>query len=275
MAAPKDVDPYESPLHFFASELRRHRLRMGWTQDQLGRKVNYSDDTISKIETGEARPSIELGRKCDEVFGTHGVMERLAEMVHKTAAFPSWFRKWPEEVEPEAHTLRSWQPLVIDGLLQTPDYARELIKMHPGMAEERVEELVAARMERKKILDRGDPPVLWFVMDERVLHSQTGSPKIMRDQLRALIETSYHTHASIQVVSLSVGTHIGNVGAFAIASMNGEPDVVYLESARAGHVTDRPEDVQEIMNIWEAVRGEALSPRASLDLISKVMEQWT
>lgn len=72
-----------------------------------------------------------------------------------------------------------------------------------------------------------------------------------------------------------LGYPAGHLGAFAVASLDDSPDVVYLENARAGQVIDRQEDVQEIMNTWEAIREEALPARASLDLIAKVMEQWT
>lgn len=272
MPAAKHLDPLENPFGF---ALRRHRTRLGLTQEQLGRRLNYSGEQIGKFEKGDVTPSIEFARGCDEVFDTYGDMEQLAELAVHRAGFPSWFRRWPEEIEPEAHTLRSWQPLVIDGLLQTPEYARELLTMHPGLTEDRIGERTTARMERKKVLDRADPPMLWFVVDEDVLRSQVGNPKVMHDQLQAISEASYHTHVNVQVVPASVGRHIGHLGGFAIASMKGEPDVVYLESARAGRVSETPEDVQEIMNVWEAIRTEALSPRASRDLVSKVMEQWT
>ena len=97
----------------------------------------------------------------------------------------------------------------------------------------------------------------------------------MHDQLQALIEASYHTHVNVQIVPASAGRHIGHVGAFAIASLDGEPEVVYLESARAGRISERPEDVRAITDIWEAIRMKALPDDASLDLISKVMEEWT
>src|SRR5262245_1476470 len=47
MPAPKKIDPYESPLAFFGAAVRRHRLRLGLTQIQLGKRISYSEDTIS------------------------------------------------------------------------------------------------------------------------------------------------------------------------------------------------------------------------------------
>ncbi|MGH3319341.1 MAG: DUF5753 domain-containing protein [Nocardioidaceae bacterium] len=219
-------------------------------------------------------PSIDLGRACDEVFGTHGDMEQLVEWVRNASAFPSWMREWLE-IERSAHTLRSWQPLVVDGLLQTEAYARELVKTYPWHDDEQVEELTAARLDRQSVLASGSRPILWVVLHENVLRCEVGTPAIMREQLQALVEASRRPRVTVQVVPLSAGMHAGHLGAFLVAGIDGSPDVVYSEHARSGLVSQRPEDVHEVVNIWEAIRMEALPPRASLDLIEKVAEQWT
>lgn len=270
MPAPKDIDFYENP---FGYELRRHRERLGLTQVQLSERLGYSDDTISKVETGQTPPSEVFARDCDTMFDTHGSMESFARLVRKGGAFPVWMWHWVE-FERRAHTLRNWELVVVPGLVQTADYAREVIRTYPGRTDEQVEKEVAARLERQQILDSDDPPMLWVVVHENVLHSEVGNSKIMHDQLQFLLDAAQRTRISIRVVPRSAGMHAGNAGAFAIGSIDGSPDVVYLESARAGRVTDRQDDVQEVMNIWEAIREEALPTRASLDLIAQVMEQW-
>lgn len=272
MPAPKDIEIYENP---FGHALRRHRERLGLTQAHLSERLGYSADLISKVETGAAGASEVFARDCDTMFHTHGMMEYLALLARRVAGFPRWFRWWAEEIEPKAHTLRSWQPLVVDGLLQTADYARELLKTHPGMSEGRVDQLVTARMERQEILDREAAPVLWFLVAENVLRYEIGNTKVMREQLQHLVEMSHHSHVNVQVLPTSAGAHPGLNGGLAIASLNGESTMVYLENARAGQVIDRSEDVQAIMNIWEAIRLEALPAGASLDVIARVMEQWT
>lgn len=117
--------------------------------------------------------------------------------------------------------------------------------------------------------------MLWVVLHEHVLHCEVGGPEVMREQFQALLDASRRPRITIQLVPLTAGMHAGHLGAFVIAGLNGESDVVYLESARTGRVSESPEDVREIVNIWEAIRGDALPTRASLELISKVMEQWT
>lgn len=73
----------------------------------------------------------------------------------------------------------------------------------------------------------------------------------------------------------AAGAHPGLGGAFVIGSFDGSPDVVYLESTGEGHVVDRPDEVRTITAAYDAIRAKALPDRASLDLITKVMEQWT
>lgn len=165
MPPAKDLDPFENP---FGYALRRHRTRLGLTQEQLGRRVGYSGDAIGKFEKGDVAPSIEFGRTCDEVFGAHGDMEQLAELSRNGKVFPSWYGPFVE-FERAAQRLQSWQPLLVPGLLQTPDYARELLKAQPGATEERVAELLAARLERQDIFDRDDPPSTLFVIAEGAL----------------------------------------------------------------------------------------------------------
>ncbi len=273
MSHANNTDPATSPLHFFGAELRRLRVRDELTQEQLGQRVNYSRDLIGAIEAGRRKPQPDLLNDLDGLFGTDGLLGRMWDFLRREL-YPSWLRPWIE-AEREARTLKSWEPLVVPGLLQTADYARELIRVQPGTTEERIEEQVAARLERQAILDRDEPPLLWVLLGESVLrHYQVGSPTTMRAQLQTLIEAAERPHVTVQVVPLSAGMHPGNVGAFAIASYDGTPDVVYLDSARSGQVTDRAEDVQAMTDMYDAIRAQALPADASLDLITKVMEQW-
>lgn len=274
MAPLKDIDPYDSPLHFFGNEMRQHRLRLELSQPQVARACHCGADLISKIETGEAPPAIELAEALDERFGTHGSLKRLAGMVRRTAVFPSWYGPFVE-AEQRAHTVRSWQPLVVPGLLQTEGYARALLQTYPGLTQQRVEELLVARLERQGIFAREEPPVALFIMAEGVLHYPVGDATIMREQLGALLETAASSHVNVQVVPAEAGPHPGLAGAFDIAGMSGAPDVVYLDAASKGPILERPEDVAEILRIYDAIRTEALPARASLDLIAKVKDtEW-
>ena len=146
-----------------------------------------------------------------------------------------------------------------------------------------MQELLTARLERQKILARDNPPPLWTVLDEGVLHRGVGGPDIMRDQLAALLTASERRNISIQVVPKSAyvtgGAIAGLEGGFFIASAEGRLDGVFVESAAVRHVTGHPRDVAAIRRRYEAVRSAALPARANADLIAadliaKVMTEW-
>lgn len=273
MVASKDLNPSDGPLAFFGSELRRLRVEAGWTQEQLGDEINYSAALVGMVETARRMPSRDFAEACDRAFDTGGLLVRMWPLVRKEA-YPTWFRPFVD-LEREAHTLRSWELAVVPGLLQTTEYARELLRSWPGTTEGQVEEMVAARIERQTILASDRPPLMWFVMDEGVLHRPIGDPEIMRGQLQALVEASPHSHVKIQLVPRSAGAHPGVLGAFAIASFDRAPDVAFLASAGEGHVTDYPAEVRSVASVYDTIRTEALPVGASLDLITKVIEQWT
>lgn len=111
-----------SGLGIFAAELAAARAAAGLTQEELASRVTFSASTISMVEQRRRVPSADLARRCDEVLGLPGTLRRLQEHA-QAVPLPAWFRPYAE-VEAAATVLRSWQPMVIDGLAQTEDYAR-------------------------------------------------------------------------------------------------------------------------------------------------------
>lgn len=273
MPKESDLHPSESPTALFGFELRRHRKERGWSQLRLARAVPYSVGTISMIETAKRSPSEEFARYCDEALEAEGALMRLWPMVsHATA--PPWFRPWLD-VEATAEALRTWEPLVVPGLLQTEDYARAILSGEPGVAPEEIEEHVAARMERQSILRRPKPPMLWAVLDEGVLHRPIGSPAVMAAQLAHLLEVGQAPRITVQVLPLKAYSTTGLLGGFAISEAHGSPDTAYVEGASNAQVTDWTESVKTLTFRYEGIRSEALSQRESLELIKETMQRWT
>jgi transcriptional regulator with XRE-family HTH domain len=274
MPRESELCPTDSPTALFGFELRRHRKARGWSQIRLSKAVSYSVGTISMIETARRSPTEEFARHCDEALEAEGALMRLWPMVSHAQA-PPWFRPWLE-VEATAEAIRTWEPLVVPGLLQTEDYARAVLSGDVGVTSEQVEEHVIARMERQSILRRPKPPLLWIVIDEAVLHRPIGSPAVMSAQLTRLLEDGEAPRITIQVLPLKAYSTTGLAGGFAIAQAHGVFDTAYVESAGVmSRVTERPEDVRVLTYRYEGIRSEALSQRESLDLIKETLQRWT
>ncbi|MPY50243.1 helix-turn-helix transcriptional regulator [Streptomyces acidicola] len=61
----------------FGPELRRLRLAAGLTLTQLASSVHYSKGQLSKIETGQKRPTAEFARLCDAALDAGGALSAL------------------------------------------------------------------------------------------------------------------------------------------------------------------------------------------------------
>ena len=274
----RDLDPGSSPAAFLGAELRRARVAAGMSQEQFSRSLGFDRTVITKAETGERPPSPEVAAAIDEAFPhLDGLFSRLTLLARRAnGRYPEWFREWVD-AEQQATALRTWQPILVPGLLQTRDYARALFQAwQPAAERDDLDALVGARIERQAILDRADPPELLAVLDEAVLHRKVGSAKIMGDQLAHLGEMSRRPAVTIQIVPAEVGTHAGLLGGFFVGSFDDTPVIVYAETAVEGITIDKPALVSKAAQAFERLRSEALPRGASRDLIRRVAEQrWT
>jgi transcriptional regulator with XRE-family HTH domain len=186
----------------------------------------------------------------------------------------AWFRPW-EVIEREAHSLRSYQPLVLPGLLQTERYARALFTSAGQLTSDEVERRVAARMSRQSVLAKDGPPWLTSVVDEGILRRCVGSPEVMREQLESLAGTECLPHVRVHVVPLSAGAYAGLSGPFVIASSADNRTAGYLDTQLHGQVASEPSELVALMAAWENVRGMALSHEQSIQLIREVAGTWS
>src|SRR6266480_2910929 len=266
MAPARDND--HSALALFAAELQAARARAGMSRDELAARINYSPSLVGMVESMRRVPRLDFAQRCDEALATTGTFARLHEHL-RTPLFPSWFRPFAQH-EAEATSLRTFQLVLIPGLLQTAEYARALLSTRVGANEDEVEQAVTARLERQAILDRDDPPVLWVVIDEGVVRRPVGSAEVMQAQVEHLIEMAARANVVIQVIPYSVGAHEGVNGAFVIADFANAPSIVYLETALTGLVVERQEDVAAVRLTYDTLRSEAMSRAASLELLQEV-----
>jgi transcriptional regulator with XRE-family HTH domain len=151
---PQPLDPAGSAAALFGAKLRKQREAQGWTQEQLGEKVFCTGDQISKIELAKRTPSWELAVALDRIFGTGEAFQELWPLVNRET-LPEWFRPYPE-LEAEAGTVRTFGLVLIHGLMQTENYAREIFRT--GETPEKLDQLLAARLRRQEILASKEPP---------------------------------------------------------------------------------------------------------------------
>jgi transcriptional regulator with XRE-family HTH domain len=273
MSGLRDPESPASVLAFFGTELRRLRTDAKLSQEELGQRVSYSGSLVGMIETARRAPARDFAERCDEALATGGVLARLWPLVSQEV-LPRWFQQF-DEVERVATSIRSWEPLVIPGLLQTEDYARALIAAWlPDDGRDLVEQQVAARMERQKLLDREDPPLMWMIIGEAALRAPVGGSKVLSEQLRRLLDIeAEHPKVIVQVVPLAAEAHPGSGGPLLLLSRGGELDVAYLEIHDRGHLYYRPDDVARYALFYDLMRAVALPPDTSRRMIADLAEE--
>jgi transcriptional regulator with XRE-family HTH domain len=267
-------DARTNPAAFLGEKLRQGRTNAGFSsQDALAAKLGFDRTVITKAETGDRPPTPDvLSKWCEACSLDLDMFTGLAELARSTdGPIPTWFEDWLD-AEGKAHTIRIWQPLIVPGLLQTADYARELFIATRRDAEW-ADEQVTARLERQSILDRADPPNVVVVLDEAVLHRLVGTSAVMHDQLTRLVAMAERPNISLEIVPASTGANAGLSGGFQLASCDSAPEVLNMTGVE--DVTQETSSlVREAVRIFDLVRGDALPRVASRALILEAAEQW-
>lgn len=268
------LDP-GSPRARFAAEMRRLREAAQLSQTAVGRRLGCTQTQVSRLESASRTPSKSDAERLDLLFGSDGSTYFTDMRQHIVARHggPTWFVGWAEEIEPVALVLRSWDPLLVPGLLQTESYARHVFGHAPLITSEEVEERVEARMRRAKILSRDVSPLLLVLVDEGVLRRPVGGAEVMREQLGHLLEVAQRPTVSIQLVDRQCLS--GMMGAFMIAELpGGQPDIIHVDSSVEGQVSGDPIFVTSIWNRYEAIRRWAYPEHMSLKTIEEVRREW-
>lgn len=163
-------------------------LGEGWTQPK-----------VSKIETQRQLPTEDEVRAWVDATGTHeevvGVLARLdaarAERTEFKTAGVAGVQADILALEAQATRVGEFQPSMMSGLVQTAEYAHEALHIPSGPAafgapEDEIQELVATRMQRQRVLY--DPAKrVQVVMLESALRVRLCSDATLAGQLDRLL----------------------------------------------------------------------------------------
>ncbi|MGA5042809.1 helix-turn-helix domain-containing protein [Streptomyces arboris] len=267
---PQPLTPYLSARHYFGSEQRRHREGAGLSLVQLAGTVNSSKSTLGRIETAELMPPPDIPDRLDIAFGTdkhfHGLYELARREIH-----PDQYKRYMD-FEFRAEVIEQYGAQALPGLLQTEEYARQLLRCQEDLGPEQVEERVTARMSRQGRLRSENPPFRWAIIDEAVLRRQVGSPDCMREQLASLLEQVDTPSSKVQVMPFSAGPHSLLGGALTLLTLPDGTSVAYEEGIQAGHLYEDPVAVKKWRRQYDVLRANSLTLDGSAERIRTAME---
>jgi len=174
-------------------------------------------------------------------------------------------------LESRATGIRSFCITAFDGLLQTPAYARAIVRAaHPAESEQKIERWVELRLQRQAVLERAQPPRISTVVDEAALHRPVGGAAVLAAQLRRLVDQAARPHIEVRILPAAGGAHASPDGAFRIFELTDPyPEVACVESP-AGQLYLEPPKSARFLTTYDWLEDAALTPGESAQRMASI-----
>ncbi|MGI9003282.1 MAG: helix-turn-helix domain-containing protein [Pseudonocardia sp.] len=266
-----------------ARKLRKLRQKAGLTLETAAPLLDWSPSKLSRIENAHQRVDVHSVRGMLDLYDVGG--DRWTELIDLTRAARQrgWWRDHGLDdrgyipLEAEATTVRDYSIAHVPDLLRTAEYTRELLGSSlRRRSTETLERTVTVQRIRQERLTSDEQPLhLMTIVEESALHRPCGGPKIMKAQLRRIIETAALDSVTFQVLPTSAEAHPGRNSAFTLLSFDelAEPDIAYVEHLLGSATIENEADVATARLVFDHLRSQALSPADSIDLVEQVATQ--
>ncbi len=268
-------------------QLRQYRERGGFTREAAGERIRASASKISRMELGRVGFKI---RDIEDLLKMYGVTDRkvqkqFRELVAESNK-PGWWKEYGDALhkwfiryvgfEEAADQIRIYESQFVPGLLQTEEYAREIIS-GGVQTDEVTEQRIKARLTRQKHLEAGKR--MWIILDEAAVRRPIGGKErgreIMRGQLRHLINLCENfENVTLQIVPFEVGAHAAEAGSFTILRYSEFElsDIVYLEQLTDGEVMDKPTTVEAYTKAMTRLSVSAATPDETVSMLKDMLK---
>lgn len=256
-----------TPREQLAELLKKARLDAGFeSHNALAKRLAVSRSVVTKAENS-TQPIPSEALLVAWAGATGASLDKLTDLARRCrSGTPEWFMPY-RQAEGEATTIRSWAPLIHPGLVQTEAYAFEVLAVEPSTAG-RLNDLVAARMERQQVLQR---VYLTVAIYAPVMYHLIGSPAVMTEQSGHLLDLAQRPNISLHIVP--EGSNTGVWGAIDIASHDGA-DTVCLTTGLNDVTTTSTEVADQAMRAFDRILGAAMPTGESLDFVRAAEGHW-
>ncbi|MFI8105988.1 helix-turn-helix domain-containing protein [Streptomyces sp. NPDC086023] len=264
--------------------LKRHREAAGLDQGVAAAAILKSITKISRLESGQVSASALEVRTLLNCYGVQdpGERDRL-ETWARTSNERGWWLDYQETVRPDyadhitlesdSTYIRSWEPALIPGLLQTPEYAESVITSGPTfIVADRVAQLVKVRQERQRRIEEGGAnftAIIW----EPAVTSLAHDPVVGPGQLMRLLDVGQRQNVTVQILPAPASKAAGMSGAFVAFSFGVEPsvDAVTVRNVANTSVVEAPNDLALYVNVFDQLRSAAMSPEESAERLRDLL----
>lgn len=273
------------------AELRRARFSSGYTQREVADALGWSLSKVVRNENGQIGISNTDLRALLEHYGvkdpkTVNALQVLAADSRRQHAWTGYRDVLAPDFitylnyESSASMVRETETLLVPGLLQTEEYARSVIASFASrdFRERDIDRQVEARLERQSLLNRHDPPEMFFILDEAVVRRRVGGERdtgrIMVNQLKHLEELAERPGISIQIVPFRSGLHFGIQGGFTILEFPDpdDEDLLFVENRRGPSLRDDSDEVARYRLEFYRLEEIAITPSRLGEFVADAIE---
>ncbi|MET8624936.1 helix-turn-helix transcriptional regulator [Kitasatospora sp. NPDC004669] len=266
--------PKQNPMawKYCGDQIKRWREQAGVTREELCKASSYDYESVRSMEAGRRKPSLQLLTVADELCEARGMLLGAVDYL-KPEKFPSYSQGYTD-AEVEAIAIHSYEALLIPGLLQTEEYAREQIShSYPPLDDETVEARVASRMQRQEKLRRSPTVMFGFVIYEAAFRALVGDTSIMKRQLEQLLDIGKLRNVTIQVLPANRVAHVALEGPMVVLETPEHELLGYVEGQYAGILSADLSQVSILVQRHGMIRSQALSIEESAAFIRALAEE--
>jgi transcriptional regulator with XRE-family HTH domain len=283
-----------------AGELRRLRELANMSGDEVASELHWSASKVSRIETNRIGIKIQDLNELLDLYNQRSdrpIVDdaRRGQLVALSGEQEprGWWNSYADAIddaeygayiplEDDAVGVRCWSPELIQGLLQTDDYASAIMEIYdPGGQSgypRKIRRRIEVRMRRQEQLTKPEQKQFTFILDEATLLHRYGDAAVMRRQLAKVNEISRLPNVTIRVLALAGPHPVVSQGPFTLleyAPVHNThiDDVVYVEQLISSLLIFDEEAVHQYRRAFDEILREALDEDASRQLIAQIAEE--
>jgi transcriptional regulator with XRE-family HTH domain len=260
--------------------LREVRQQAGLTGKELAESLAWPPSKVSKLENGRQTPTDADIQSWTRAANAEAEAEALLASLHTLELqHAEWQRllraglrsHQGELAEQDSRTklYRAFEPGVVPGLLQTPEYARarfaQAVMMH-GVPND-INEAVRLRMQRQEMLYRRDKS-FHFVLTESALRYRLCPMEVMLTQMDRLVSLSALKNVRLGIIDSQTQYVVDPRHGFWLL----DNDLVRVETYSAELNLRQPQEIELYGRVFEQLAAVASYGRSARAIITRVVD---
>ncbi|MEU9114643.1 DUF5753 domain-containing protein [Streptomyces sp. NPDC048483] len=270
-------------------QLRRLREERKLSVDEIADRLGLGTSALRRQESGHTAASVADVMAFLDIYEVddQDVRRRLIELA-RYSRVRGWWAAYGKTAGPAAVDLadaedlaseiRTFQPLVVPGIMQTRAYTQTLINLGAGLRsnERDLVKMIDLRERRKAILDREKPLRVWAVIGEAALRTPVGGPEVMREQIEHLLKLVERSNVSLQLLPFRSGAHLGMSGSFVLLNFADadtvDGSIMYFEGGEA--FNDDPAQVRVGISRFSSLQAQSLPTSDTRRYLEAAIQEW-